>query len=185
MTRQLALFRAPRDSTVWRVIDFLEANPTEELTRRDVATKFGIDVVQVDDVLRPAVAANKIKRELNADSELVWLLNYSKRGIPKPFAKPLAAAKRAKSANRKSPVFIDFSALVIESGIEVVERVQPRAGLWAGLLDRMGPGDSVCLALEAKDAAAHAQYAYRKANPTARFIVRKVGDEHCRIWRLA
>jgi len=185
MARQSALLKAPRDSIAWRVIDFLEANPTEELLRRDVATKFSIDVVQVDDMLRPAVTADRIKRELNADSELVWRLNYSKRGTPKPFAEPLAAAKRAKRANRKPPVAIDFSTLVIEPGIAVIERIQPKAGLWAGLLDRMTPGDSVRLMLEAKDAAAHAQYAYRKANPGAKFVVRKVSDEHCRIWRLA
>lgn len=168
-------------SIAWRVIDFLEANPSEELTRHDVSAKFDIDPVAVEDALMAAVASGHLVRELNADSVLVFRLKYSRTGVPKPFAQTLADAKKA---TRKPPVVIDFDALVIESGIPLVENKGGTKKAWPTLFERMKLGDSVLFPLAARDALSHAQYAYRKSNPMARFSVRKVDKTHCRIWRL-
>lgn len=180
---QPATLRAPKDSIAWRVVDFLQANPSEELGRSDVAAKFDIDASEVDYELRPAVDSGHIVREQN-DNGLVWRLNYSKRGNPKPFAPSLVAARKAARAARK-PVVIDFAGLVIEKGIPLVDNSRAGTSAWEKLLDRMEAGDSVLLALEARDAAAHAYAAYRRKHPDTKFSVRKVGNEQCRIWRLA
>jgi hypothetical protein len=169
----------------WKVVDFLESNPSEELTRHDIAEKFDIDPVQVDDVVRTVVNSGHIVRELNDESVSVWRLNFSKRGIPKPFAISLAEAKKARRANRKPPVAIDFSALVIEKEIALIENSRKGSSEWDKLLGRMDTGDSVLLPIGARDAAAHAYAAFRRKHPATKFSVRKVGQENCRIWRLA
>lgn len=186
MSRQTSSSRKPRkDSVAWKVVDFLEGNPGEELTRHDIAEKFDIDPVQVDDALRHVLTSGHIVRELNEDSVSVWRLNFTKRGIPKPFAISLAEAKKARRAARKPAVAIDFSALVIEKEIALVDNTRKGSSEWEKLLDRMEEGDSVLLPIEARDAAAHAYAAYRRKYPATRFSVRKVGQDKCRIWRLA
>lgn len=186
MSKQTSTPRKPRkDSIAWQVVDFLEANPAEELTRHDISAKFDIDPVQVDDALRSVVNSGHIVRELNDESVSVWRLNFSKRGIPKPFAISLAEAKKARQAKRKPSVVIDFSSLVIESGIPVVDNRPGKGRAWPDLFERMSPGDSVQFPLEAKDAIAHAQLNYRKEHPGTMFVVRKCGQEHCRVWRTA
>lgn len=186
MSKQTSTPKKPRKEPIsWRVVDFLEANPAEELTRHDIAEKFDIDPVQVDDALRHVVSTGHIVRELNSESVSVWRLNFSKRGVPKPFAISLADAKKARRASRKPPVVIDFTLLVVESGIPVVDNRPGKGSAWPELFGRMKPGDSVLFPLEAKDAASHAQYAYRKDHPGVLFTVRKCGPEHCRVWRTA
>jgi hypothetical protein len=170
-----------KDSLAWRVIDFLEANPTEELTRHDVSAKFDIDPVAVEDALMAAVTSGHLVRELNTDSVLVFRLKYSRSGVPKPFSQNLATARRA---TRKPPVVIDFDSLVIEAGVPLVENTPGKGGVWTALFARMKPGDSVKFTLDARDALSHAQYGYRKDNPRVRFTIRKVDAGHCRIWRL-
>lgn len=185
MSRTATASRKPRkDSVAWKVVDFLEANPGEELTRRDICEKYGIDPVQVDDALRPVMASGHIVRELNDDSDSVWRLNFAKRGVPKPFAISLAEAKKARRTNRKVPVAIDFSSLVIEKEVPLVDNTRKGTSEWEKLLDRMTPGDSVLLPMDARDAASHAYAAYRRKHPDMTFSVRKVGSESCRIWRL-
>lgn len=185
LTMSKAVAKKPRkDSVAWRVVDFLEANPSEELTRHDVAAKFDIDPVQVDDALKPVVSSGHIVRELNADSVSVWRLNFTRTGVPKPFALSVGEAKKAVRAERRPPISIDFASLVIEEGIPLVVNHPQKRGQWDALFGRMRPGDSFQLTLEARDALSHAQYNYRKQNPSARFTIRKTGPEHCRIWRL-
>lgn len=171
-----------KDSLAWRVVDFLEANPSEELTRHDVSAKFDIDPVAVEDALRTAVSSGHLVRELNTDSVLVFRLKYSRSGVPKPFAQSLAEVRKA---TRKPPVVIDFASLVIESGVPIIENKSGNGGAWPALFNKMNLGDSIQFPIEAKDALSHAQYAYRKDHPTVRFSVRKYGSEHCRIWRTA
>lgn len=186
MSRQTPSSKKPRkDSVAWKVVDFLEGNPGEELTRHDIAEKFDIDPVQVDDALRTVVSSGHIVRELNEESVSVWRLNFSKKGIPKPFAISLAEAKKARRASRKTPVMIDFGSLVIEKEIPLVDNTRKGNSEWEKLLGRMTTGDSVLLPLEARDAAAHAYANYRQKHPASKFSVRKVGQDQCRIWRLA
>ena len=185
LTMSKAVAKKPRkDSVAWRVVDFLEANPSEELTRHDVAAKFDIDPVQVDDALKQVVASGHIVRELNAESVSVWRLNFTRTGVPKPFALSVGAAKKAVRAQRRPPVSIDFDALVIEEGIPLVVNVPQKRGQWDRVFGKMRPGDSFQLALEAREAVAHAQANYRKLHPSTRFTIRKTGPEHVRVWRL-
>lgn len=186
MSRQTSTTKKPRkDSIAWKVVDFLEGNPAEELTRHDIAEKFDIDPVQVDDALRSVVSSGHIVRELNSESVSVWRLNFSRKGIPKPFAISLAEAKKVRRAARKIPVAIDFAALVIEKEVPLVDNSRKGTSEWEKLLGRMEAGDSVLLPIEARDAAAHAYAAYKRKYPVTRFSVRKVDQGSCRIWRLA
>lgn len=186
MSRQTPASKKPRkDSIAWKVVDFLEGNPAEELTRHDIAEKFDIDPAQVDDALRSVVVTGHIVRELNSESVSVWRLNFSRKGIPKPFAISLAEAKKVRRAKRKTSVAIDFSSLVIEKAIPLVDNSRTGTSEWEKLLGRMEAGDSILLPIDARDAAAHAYAAYKRKHPVTKFSVRKVGQDNCRIWRLA
>lgn len=50
-------YRPYRGSTAARVLAFFQQNPGEELTRRDVAVKFGLDLTSVPTALASAVEA--------------------------------------------------------------------------------------------------------------------------------
>lgn len=50
-------YRPYRGSTAARVLAFFQQNPGEELTRRDVAVKFGLDLTSVPTALAAAVEA--------------------------------------------------------------------------------------------------------------------------------
>jgi hypothetical protein len=180
----LAKHRSPQDALSWRVIDFLGANPGERLTRSDVVAKFGVKASTVDDALASAVAAGQLIREVNDEDGVVWRLRYRAAKFPAPFSGTLAAARKAVRARRKPPVVVDFASIKIESGV-AVPALPKKGSNWNRLFDRMAPGQSFELPLEARDAASHARHAYRSKRPAVVLSVRKVSDTTVRVYRTA
>ena len=166
---------------MWRVLDYLNANPTEVLTRSDIAAKFDTAASTVDSLLGLAVAAGMMKRQHDTPDGLVWRHAKSKSAFPRPFAPSVSAAARA---TRVRVAKTDFEAIKIESDIPLLELPQP-GSQWCAIFDRMKPGDSFQLPNRSHAALSHAKLKYCKRTPAARFAVRKVSSTHTRIWRTA
>lgn len=178
MPRKTTNLKAPKDSLIWRVVDYLSANPGERLTRSDVATKFDADAAAIDGELAPAVASGHLIREPHDEDGIVWRLRYRGMKFPAPFTGTLQAARKA----AKARALIDVTAFKIESGIPLAEPTK-RTNQWDSLFIQFKPGDSAEYANELRMAVAHAQAKYRKKAPGVVFAIRKVSETHSRIWR--
>lgn len=179
-----AVRSVPKDALMWRVLDYTNANPTEVLTRSDIAAKFDVAASTVDSMLAPAVAAGMLKRDHDTPDGTVWR-HPSKRGaFPRPFTPSLTAVARAGRRTRSAIQHVNFNAIVIESDVPITE--QPKVGSqWVALFDRMKAGDSFKLPSRSSAALSHAKLSYCKLVLTARFLTRKVSDTETRIWRIA
>ena len=174
----------PKDHLMWRVVDYVNANPSEVLTRGDVAAKFDADPSTIDSLLSLAVSAGMLKRDEGTEDGTVWRHpGKQKTAFPRPFTPSLAAATRAERATRRAARRVDFEAIEIESGIPVQE-VAKTGGEWNALFSRMKPGDSFQLPTRSAGAASHAKLKFCKQVAGARFVLRKVSDSHTRVWRV-
>lgn len=175
----------PKDHLMWRVVDYVNANPAEVLTRSDVATKFDADPSTIDSLLRLGVAAGMLKRDDGTADGTVWRHPGKKASaFPRPFTPSLTAATRAQRATRAAAHRLDFEAIEIESDIPVLEKGKT-GGEWKALFDRMKPGDSFQLPTRSAAAAANAKLHYCRQVEGARFVLRKVSGSHTRVWRVA
>lgn len=173
----------PKEHLMWRVVDYMNANPGEVLTRNDVAVKFNAAASTIDTLLAPAVSAGWLKRDHDTPDGTVWRHPKTKSNFPRPFTPSLAAAARASRAKR-AVRRVEFDAIVIESTIPISDA--PKASSqWAALFNRMRPGDSFQLPSVSTAALCHAKLKYCKTVETARFVTRKVSGTHTRIWRTA
>lgn len=175
----------PKDHLMWRVVDYVNANPSEVLTRNDIATKFDAAPSTVDSALTFAVAASMLKREDGTEDGTVWRHPGAKTSFPRPFTPSLGAATRAERRTRAAARRVDFDAIEIESGIPVLESRAGCGGQWTALFDRMKPGDSFQLPTRTAGAASHAKLKYCRQVEGAKFVLRKVSSTHTRVWRTA
>lgn len=179
---QRASTRKP--SLIQRVCEYLETNPDDELTRSDIATKFGIAPTAVDGELRAAVAAGRLINDRNDDDGLIWRLGGPKTNSPHPFQAGERAAKSARLTKTRATLAIDLSQIKIEKGIVYQPRVK-RSAQWGALFSTMDIEDSFAMPMQGKQALARAAAEYKKDNPGFRFSIRIMSTEECRIWRKA
>lgn len=67
---------SPRTGSIpFKVLQFLKANPDEELTRQDIALKFDTAVATVDQLLAIAKARGALKTARNSAMQLVWMID--------------------------------------------------------------------------------------------------------------
>jgi len=173
-SKKTAIYSLPRDSVVWRVVDYLHLHKTEMLNRHDVAVKFETDASTVDSVLAMAVDAGLLKRARDSENVIVW---RRPQRVRNQFATPFANGVR-------STARLDISTIKIEHDIPIADPVA-RGGQWKALFDRMKPGDSFQVPTAAYAALAHARQEYSRADRSASFVVRKLSAEFTRIWRTA
>jgi AraC-like DNA-binding protein len=178
--------RAPtrKPTLIQRVCDYLETNPDDELTRSDIATKFGVAATAVDGELRPAVNAGRLIMARNDDDGLVWRLGGPKASAPHPFQAGERAAKSARLAKTRATLAIDLSQIKIEKGV-VYQAPVKRSEQWNSLFGAMDIEDSFAMPLQGKHALARAAAQYKTENPGFRFSIRIMSAEECRIWRKA
>ena len=69
-------YKPHRSSTVTRLLDWLTANPVEELTRHDIAVKFDVTPNAVYAVIRQATEAGMLVSTINRQGELVYRLGH-------------------------------------------------------------------------------------------------------------
>lgn len=169
-------------SVAFRVIEFLLANPDEQLGSADVAIKFDCARNNVHTLLSDAVTAGFLARKEDLeDGELVYVAGNG-RALQPTQRVPSVPAHRPFGA-RPTPrarYWVDTSTLAIEKNVPL-----PSARNlidWHGLLSRMEVGDSVALPKEARATLTKAISERHKRADGGKFALRGVGDG-CRIWR--
>lgn len=169
-----------------KVVEFLEKNPEEELTRSDIATKFGVMASTVDGELKPAVASGRLVQSKDEDDALIWRIGGPKVTSPAPFAAAERAAKAAKRARRRAALAVDLKTIQVEKNVPLHEP-ERRMDLWNQLFRQMTDiNDSFAVPADAHTALCHAAQAYRKEiAPDVRFTIRKINEDETRIWRVA
>lgn len=76
-------------SIAHQTIALLTANPGASITPKEVALKFGKPIGQISSFLHIAIHAGSIKRTINADGGLVYILG---EGAPQPITPNVSAA---------------------------------------------------------------------------------------------
>jgi len=133
-----------------RVLAFLEANPEEELTRKDIAVKFGLEAsASIDTLLQLAVVRDCLVRTRNSDGELVWSL-----GAIKAHRQAVAATatgtdgkdplpvRQIVTSLRPQPVVVDPTAIKVRKGVKLQTAAEKQAEAFAKLFDSFAVGDS-------------------------------------------
>lgn len=175
----------PQDHLSWRVAAYVQANPSEVLTRGDIAAKFSVDASMVDTLLSPAVTAGFVKVEHGTPDGTVWRRPLRMRtAFPAPFTPSLAAAARASRASRRTGTRLDLSTIKIEKGVPIPDPVRRRQQ-WEDIFAKMTPGDSFVVPGFAHDALAHAKVEYQRRVPGVRFTLRRIDETETRVWRSA
>lgn len=171
---------APPDSLAGKLVDFLQGNPGECLTRKDIAEKFGANLAMIDSQLAPAVQAKLLVRETDDHDGVTWKLAY-----PAPTSPVMPGTLGAARAvvKRKPPYQFDLTTIKIEKDVPVVGKPFRRA-IWPDIFEKMVAGDSFVIPLEARQALAHAQQHYRRKHGVT-FITRKISETECRVWRMS
>jgi len=176
--------RSTRAAVARKVFAYLESHPEEQLTRSDIATKFGVAHTVVDDTLGPLVARGELERTRNDDDGLIWrYAGPPVQGSPHPFAAGARIAKATRAMKARETMQIDLTSIRIEKDVDYAPP-ERRGEQWKRLFDQMvDTGDSFAFPLEGKQALSRAASDYRKDNPSFRFSIRIVSKEQCRIWR--
>ena len=169
-----------------RTIDFLRDNPQETLSSHEIAVKFDCTRGGVHTLMRQAVEAGVLSRAPDADGELAYRFNA--------VAQPPAAEPKPKAGYPNSPFVerpkrsptkyfrTDLSAVPIDRGVVMPPRGAGSGMDWSQLFDRMAPGDSALLPVEAGAVLGKAITDQHKAT-TRRFLRRQV-DGGLRVWRV-
>lgn len=182
-------YQPQEGSLAWHVINFLAANPEEELTTKDIVAKFDVPYANITLKLKTAHKHGAIKLGENEDGEQVWRLGNGKLApvsqrshnglttwLQGGGSKPRASA----SVNREVLRTLDLNAIAIEDGVPM-PGTQPHLD-WGGLFSRMKPGQSARLPIETKSTLTKAMTDFKKSG--AGEIKRESRDDHIRIWRL-
>lgn len=115
---------APPDSLAGKLVDFLQGNPGERLTRKDIAEKFGANMAMIDSQLAPAVQAKLLVRETDDHDGVTWKLGY-----PLPTTAQLQPSIAARPVVKRSTAFrVDLDSIKIEKGVPVRHSQRPSAG---------------------------------------------------------
>ena len=180
------------------MIQFLRANPDEELTRGDVAVKFDALGTTIDTALVPAVEHKMLVKGKNGEAELVWRIGpKTKPALVTADGEPVRKISRPaivetsnltwrgpaapKQTNRAE--FIDTLSVVLDDDVPVL-RGGGKGEDWLPLLARMKPTQSFVLPIAKKStmlkaiAQAHREKAGRW---TSRVLA---STEQFRVWRL-
>ena len=201
----------PREGSVAsKVIQFLAANPDEQLDADLIAAKCDCDRRNVHTLLGPAVQACMLMRTEDMESgELVysagaaipvsggqppgrgfhgWLERKGEASAEgrvsrrTASAAPAPAASETPSAKRASPFWIDPSTVQIDRGVPMPSRGGARAMDWNPLLARMDVGDSFELPAGAKSAIGTAMKAFKDA--TGKVLSARKVEGGIRVWRV-
>ncbi len=181
----------------YRVIEFFEQNPEEELSRVDVASKFGLAPSAVALGLDAAVKGGALAYEHNDDLTLVYRLPTQK-GADKALAVPATtwpaeARPPAKRAAPQSPRPSEeqLSQLVVETGKPLPGRGLPRGfEKWAPLVGLLQEPDT-SVALPAEWVSGLRRYLttrnkrHKEANEPNRYTLGLDTEGKNRLWRTA
>jgi hypothetical protein len=170
------------DSLPARISAWLQRNRDEELTPRDIATKFDVPVQGLHFALREAMHHGWITRNgSNGAYAAGPLLPVAGATGVEP-AKPAPAAPHANGKSRRRPSAPpDPDAVRIQSNVPLPKRTSsPGCSAYFTLLERMKPGDMVDLAEH------HAASMVSRAKEAGiKVAKRKLADGRVGVWKLA
>jgi hypothetical protein len=165
-----------------RVCTWLQRNREEELTPRDIATKFDVPVQGLHFTLRDAMAHGWVLRSaVNGAYAAGPRLPIAGAPSGEP-AKPAPSAPHANGdAKKRRNDPPDLSKLAIKPGVPIPERTAfPRSRVYAELLGRMKAGDMVELT------PTQAKSLVTAANKSGvKLTVRRFDDQRTGVWRVA
>ncbi|CAM3350647.1 hypothetical protein [Paracidovorax anthurii] len=189
-------------SVVSRVIEFLEANPDEQLDADLISAKCECDRRNVHTLLGPAVQAGLLRRtEEIPTGELVYTLGtgkpvaegspagsgfhgwldrkgqQSEEGRPKRSPATPAPAPAAPPAVRRSPA----APFLIKVDKDVPLPSRRPAMDWTPLLDRLEVGDSFTVPYAARSSISSALKAYK--DETQKVLASRTLGSEIRVWR--
>lgn len=197
-------------SAPYKVIQYLQANPGEQLDADKISAKCDCDRRSVHTLMGKAVAAGLLVRAEDLDSgELVYRLGKAtaaesnapaqggfhgwleRKGeasaegrAPRRAAGPASApAPAAPAIKRSAPFWIDANAVQIDKDVPMPGRGSARAIEWGPLLGRMAVGDSFLLPAGAKSAIGTAMKAFKDA--TGKVLSARKVDGGIRVWRVS
>ncbi len=182
-------YKPQADSVAFKTIEYLTTNPDEELTSSDVGIKFDRPSKQVHSLLAEAVKAGALKRETNADDELVYRLGT---GVPEitpnhsanPSLRGAAGLPSFKPARPKRElVQIDCDAIKLDSEVPLPAARGVKGPNWEALLLRMTAGQSCQLPRRARPSLTKVAKKLKDAG-SAEFAFRAVAQDEFRVWRV-
>jgi hypothetical protein len=166
-----------------RVCTWLRRNRDEELTPRDIATKFDVPVQGLHFSLRDAMDHGWILRSgTNGSYSAGPRLPTSAALAGAPGGVPAKPAPAAPHRTRRASAPLDPDAVAIRAGVPIPPRSSNPVGrsVYLTLLERMKPGDMV--ELTRKQAAS---LKARAKESGIRITVRRLGEDVTGIWRVA
>jgi len=175
-------------SVAFKTIEYLTTNPEEELTSEDIGIKFDKPSKQVHSLLAEAVKAGALKREENAEQELVYRLGT---GVPNivPAAGRNGSLRTdlsfpATPAPAKRPIVqIDVAAIPIDKDVPLVSSRGRQPIDWKALFTRMDINHSCVLPKGVRGQLAKAAAEYKKQG-LGEFSIRVLDDDALRMWRV-
>ena len=174
----------PREGSVaWKVIQFLQANPDEQLDADLISAKCDCDRRNVHTLLGPAVQAELLVRKADGeDGELVYTVGKGRKSAEGRAHQQLSQQSAAPAKARSAPFWIDATTVKIEKDIPLPGR-GTRAIDWSPLLDRLEVGDSFQLPAAAKSSVGTAMKAFKDS--TGKVLASRKVDGGIRVWRVA
>lgn len=173
-----------KHSLAAKVIEYLQANDDEELSRSDIAKKFSVQPTIVDGELAEAVRSRWLSKA-RSDDGVVYRLVAIRNGTPLPFVAN-AEVTGAKRRVRRQAV-AQFDPRTIEIEVNAPRTLIPKkSDLWDEVLRKLDSVDkSFVVPKMIKYSVAHAmQYFRRRVDTSVRFSIEKAGHEEIRVRRV-
>jgi len=153
-------------SVAYRVIDFLQRNPGEYLSRADIATKFECAAQTIDTLLGDAMRSGLLARGRGDENEFVWRLG-SRRLTLEP--SPDAPAERPSPA-RVSQVAVDPAAIKVRKGVRLKTPEEQLEEKFDALFGSFEVGDSAEFDEDWHTALTDHLKRFRRANKGVKFV---------------
>lgn len=164
-----------------QICTFFRDNADEELTRRDIADKFGCQPSGVDGILSGAIAAGLVATCNNEEMVRVW------RAGTHPASQIESAVKAKRTGIKRTPLPpLDISQITVRTDTPMpqLQRAKGETRYDAIFEKLVAVGASVLLPRCYAPAVSKALQSYQKRT-SRQFKVRAVDAEQCGIWRTA
>lgn len=193
-----------------RACTYFQANPDEELTRADVASKFEVPASSVDGLLAQCFVNGLLNRARDSDGAAVIVAGPKLKDLqlaaaptsgaaalltapstPPATATTVAAGapaqgsegKKRGGVRRRLPP-LPIEKLVVAKGVPIPEPNRSKKGetRWDELFAKLKPNDSVAIPREYASAINKAMQVRAKAKGE-KFVLRTVSETEARVWR--
>ncbi|MDO9235971.1 MAG: hypothetical protein Q7U28_08065 [Aquabacterium sp.] len=183
------------DSLASRVIAFFQRNPDEELSLEEISEKYDAGRSNIHTQLGGAIDAGMLVRDRDVDGDYIYKPGTA---LPAPHASsgldmdavhrkapPPAKADKPIKPARVRVAFPDPEAVPIDTDVPVPSSNKPAKHDWMPLLQRLQPGESCKLPIQARPTlAAKVTTAHKEKLGT--FTMRNLPETNeLRLWRTA